>query len=98
VDGVLGAFIATTDGLLVAGDVPDSNENVLAAFAPTVFAQLTKYADMARLGSPESTEIHLSGKINIHIRKVGKLFLGILMPHGRPLPFDEFGRMAGKLQ
>ena len=86
IEGVAGAFIATADGLLVAGDVPDSNEDVLAAFAPTVFAQLTKYSDMALLGLPESIDIHLGGGATVHVRKAGRLYLGVLVPPGRALP------------
>ena len=97
-DGVAGAFIATGDGLLVAGDVPDANENVLAAFAPTVFAQLTKYSDMARLGSPESVDIHLSGGITVHVRKAGTLYLGVLMARNRLIPVQELARFSTILQ
>ena len=97
-DGVTGAFIATSDGLLVAGDVPDANENVLAAFAPTVFAQLTKYSDMARLGLPESIDIHLGGGITVHVRKAGTLYLGVLLPRDRPLPIQELTRLSRALQ
>jgi predicted regulator of Ras-like GTPase activity (Roadblock/LC7/MglB family) len=96
-DGVAGAFIATADGLLVAGSVPDANEEVLAAFAPTVFAQLTKYADMARLGLPGSIDIHLAAA-TVHVRKAGKLYLGVLMPPGHPLPAQELARISTALQ
>ncbi len=96
-DGVSGSFIATADGLLIASDLPDANENVLAAFAPTVFAQLTKYADMARLGLPESVDINLAGA-TIHVRKAGKLFVGVLMPAGHPLPLADITRISQALQ
>jgi predicted regulator of Ras-like GTPase activity (Roadblock/LC7/MglB family) len=97
-DGVTGAFIATADGLLVAGDVADANENVLAAFAPTVFAQLTKYADMAGFGLPESIDIHLGDGATVHVRKAGKLYLGVLVPLNKPLPIDELARLSRTLQ
>jgi predicted regulator of Ras-like GTPase activity (Roadblock/LC7/MglB family) len=96
-DGVTGSFIATADGLLVAGDVPNANENVLAAFAPTVFAQLTKYADMARLGLPESVDINLGGDL-VHVRKAGNLYLGVLMSGGHPPPLAELARISKALQ
>ena len=96
-DGVAGAFIATADGLLVAGEVPDANEEVLAAFAPTVFAQLAKYSDMARLGLPEAIDIHLASS-TVHVHKAGKLFLGLLMPRGHPLPAQELTRISNALQ
>jgi predicted regulator of Ras-like GTPase activity (Roadblock/LC7/MglB family) len=96
-NGISGAFIATSDGLLVAGDTPGANENVLAAFAPTVFSQLTKYADMARLGLPDSIDIHLSG-VSVHVRRAGKLFLGALTLGGSPLPLQELARISAALQ
>jgi len=97
-EGVSGAFIATADGLLVVGDVRASNENVLAAFAPTVFAQLTKYADMAKLGLPEAIDIHLGGGTSVHICKTGKLYLGVLTPRDTPLPRSELARFSASLQ
>jgi len=97
-DGVIGAFIATADGLLVAGDAPDANENVLAAFAPTVFAQLTKYADMAQLGAPESIDINLADGSTVHVRKAGNLYLGVLVPRDRPLPLRDLTRLSIALQ
>jgi predicted regulator of Ras-like GTPase activity (Roadblock/LC7/MglB family) len=96
-DGVTGAFLATSDGLLIAGDVPDANENILAAFAPTAFSQLAKYAEMARLDHPESIEIHFSSA-SIHVRKTGKIFVGVLMPHGHLLPHSALTLISATLQ
>ena len=96
-DGVAGAFLATSDGLLIAGDVPHANENILAAFAPTAFAQLTRYADMAHLDLPESVDIHLVNGVTVHVRKTGKLYLGVLMPRDRSLPTHDLDRIATAL-
>lgn len=96
-EGIAGAFIATADGLLVAGDVPGSNANVLAAFAPTVFAQLTKYSGMAKLGLPETLDLQLDGGTKVHVRKTGKLYLGVLADRGAVLPGEELARIAGTL-
>jgi predicted regulator of Ras-like GTPase activity (Roadblock/LC7/MglB family) len=96
-EGVAGAFLATADGLLIAAELPDPNGNILAAFAPTVFTQLAKYADLAHLGAPESVDLHLTGA-NIHVRKIGKIFLGVLTPHGRLLPLPELNLIAAALQ
>jgi predicted regulator of Ras-like GTPase activity (Roadblock/LC7/MglB family) len=96
-DGVSGAFLATGDGLLIAGDVPGTTDNILAAFAPTVFSQMSKYAEMARLGVPAAIELHLTGA-NVHVRKAGKLFLGVLMPPGCPLPLSEIDSISATLQ
>jgi len=97
-EGVAGAFLASADGLAVAGDVPQANENILAAFAPTVFAQLAKYADMAHLGLTEAIEIHLSHGLTVHVRRTGRLYLGVLMPPGRPLPTQELIHICDSLQ
>jgi predicted regulator of Ras-like GTPase activity (Roadblock/LC7/MglB family) len=96
-DGVSGAFLATVDGLLIAADLPGGNENILAAFAPTVFAQLAKYCDMAQLGVPVAIDLHL-GLTNIHVRKADKIFLGVLSTDGRPLPLPEVNLIAATLQ
>lgn len=96
-EGVTGAFLATNDGLLIAGDVPEANENVLAAFAPTVFSQLAKYADMARLGMPEAVDVHLAST-TMHVRKAGKIYMGVLTPHGHPLPGPALEQISAALQ
>jgi predicted regulator of Ras-like GTPase activity (Roadblock/LC7/MglB family) len=96
-ENVTGAFVATADGLLVAADIADGNANILAAFAPTVFAQLSKYADMAKLGRPEAIEMHL-GLTTIHVRKAGKLYLGILMPPGHSFPLAAVTPISTALQ
>jgi len=96
-DGVVGAFLATSDGLLIAADLPDGNENILAAFAPTVFSQLTKYTEMARLGLPESVDLHL-GIASLHVQKAGKIFVGVLTPRGHPLRLAELDHISAALQ
>jgi predicted regulator of Ras-like GTPase activity (Roadblock/LC7/MglB family) len=96
-ENVTGAFVATADGLLVAADIADGNASILAAFAPTVFSQLTKYTDMAKLGRPEAIELHL-GLTTIHVRKSGKLYLGILMPPGHSFPLAALAPIASSLQ
>jgi len=95
--GVTGAFLATSDGLLIASEVPGGNANVLAAFAPTVFSQLAKYAGMAHLGSPEAIDLHLAAA-SIHIRKAGKLYLGVVTPPGAPVPVAAITQFSANLQ
>jgi len=96
-DNVTGAFVATADGLLVAADLPDGNATILAAFAPTVFSQLSKFTEMAKLGRPEAVELHL-GLTTIHLRKTGKLYLGILMPAGHSFPLAALAPISSSLQ
>jgi predicted regulator of Ras-like GTPase activity (Roadblock/LC7/MglB family) len=97
IENVTGAFVATADGLLVAADLADGNASILAAFAPTVFSQLAKYTDMAKLGKPEAIELHL-GLTTIHVRKAGKLYLGILMPPGHSFPLAAVAPISSSLQ
>lgn len=95
--GVTGAFLATMDGLLIAARVPEEKKNVLAAFAPAVFSQLTRYAEMAQLGSPESiTVLVAAGCLQVH--KAGKLYLGVLTPRDHPLPSAELIRISTTLE
>ena len=96
-DGVTGAFLATADGLLIAADLPDGNENILAAFAPTVFSQLAKYSELAHLGLPDAIDLHLAAA-SIHVRKAGRNFLGVLTPRGRTLPLPELNLIYATLQ
>ena len=96
-ENVTGAFVATTDGLLVAADLAEGNAAILAAFAPTVFSQLSKYTEMAKLGRPEAVELHL-GLTTIHVRKAGKLYVGILMPPGHSVPLAALAPISASLQ
>ena len=97
IEGVTGAFLATADGLLIAADIAEGNATILAAFAPTVFSQLSKYAAMARLGLPAAIELHLDAGV-IYVRKSGKLYMGILMPPGHPLPLAALEPISAALQ
>jgi predicted regulator of Ras-like GTPase activity (Roadblock/LC7/MglB family) len=96
-DGVIGAFLATSDGLLIAADLPEANEKILAAFAPAAFSQLAKYSEMAELGLPEAVDLHLNAG-TIHVRKAGKIFVGVLSPKGHPLPLPELNLISAALQ
>lgn len=80
---VEGAFVATHDGLFVAGHTPGMNERTMAAFVPNIFSQVRAYALVARLGQPESVCITLPDRA-VHILRCGKLFFGAL--GAAPLP------------
>jgi predicted regulator of Ras-like GTPase activity (Roadblock/LC7/MglB family) len=97
VAGVSGAFIATGDGLLVAADLPAANGNVLAAFAPTVFSQLTKYSGMAQLGQPEALDIRLADGVSVYVQKAGRLYAGALFHPGNPVLAVEISRITASL-
>ncbi len=96
-DGVLGAFLGTSDGLLVAADAPDSVEPILAAFPPALFAQVIRFSTMSHLPAPESIDLHLAGS-SLHIRKTGNLYLGILTAADHPLPLDAIIQLSNALK
>lgn len=96
-DGISGAFIATADGFLVAGDAPDAVDSVLAAFAPALFSQLLKLSVSAHLGAPESIDIRLASS-QLHLRKASTLYLGVLTPPGHQLPVDQITEITLALQ
>lgn len=96
IEHVAGAFIGTHDGLLVAGQVPGTNGNMLAAFAPKLFAQLTACASLARLSPPQSLVITLADR-SLGIHRCEKLFLGAISEPGRPLATGELAPLAAQL-
>lgn len=96
--GVTGAFIATADGLLVASDVPDSNETALAAFAPATFSQVTNFAGMAHLAQPQNLDVRLGNGTTIHICRAGSLYIGVLLAPGAAAPLPAISTLAKTLQ
>jgi predicted regulator of Ras-like GTPase activity (Roadblock/LC7/MglB family) len=96
-DGVSGAFLATADGLLITGAVANANDNLLAAFAPTVFTQVAKYSGMAHLSPLEAVDLHLEDS-TIQIRKAGRLFMGVVVPRGHAIPVAELERISASIQ
>ena len=72
-----GAFVATHDGLFVAGRTPGMNERTMAAFVPNVFSQARAYTLVAKLGQPESVQIVLTD-CAVQILRCGRLFFGVL--------------------
>ena len=96
-ESIAGAFIATHDGLLVAGQTPGFNERTVSAFAPTLFAQVKAYAQVTGLGQAESV-IVMIGERAVQIFRCGKLYFGAVGRPGQPFPTAKLAKIAAQLQ
>jgi len=95
--GVAGGVITTADGLLVAGNVPESqNVETLAAFLPQIFARLNQYAGEMQIGM--LTSLNMSTvEAPCAIYKSGKLYLGVIGRAGQTLPDAHLQRIAAEI-
>ena len=82
---VAGTVLATLDGLHVSGQAPGMNERTLAAFLPTMFAQIQAYTQLINLGQPDSILVQVKDR-HMHIFKAGKFYFAALSRPGQSLP------------
>jgi predicted regulator of Ras-like GTPase activity (Roadblock/LC7/MglB family) len=96
-ESIAGAFIATHDGLLVAGQTPGLNERTVSAFAPTLFAQVKAYSQVTGLGEAQSVVVHLGDRA-VQIFRCDKLYFGALSRPGQSLPAAKLAKIADQLR
>lgn len=92
---ITGAFVATHDGLFVAGQTPGMNVRTMAAFVPNVFSQIRAYTLVAKLGQPDSVQIALPGRALLIVR-CGRLFFGVLGQADEPFPTAQLTALAAQ--
>ena len=96
-DGVAATLIATSDGFLVAGQVPAPwKADTLAGFLPQMFNRMAHYTSEAELGTLHSLTLY-AGQAPWAIFTAGPLFLAVLGQLGHPLPAAALQRIAGEL-
>jgi len=95
--GVVDVVLATTDGLLVAGQVsaPRTAEG-LGAFLPQIFARADQYATDMQLGPLTALNL-FTADAPCAVFKAGKLYLGVIGRRGQPLPEALLLRVAAEL-
>jgi predicted regulator of Ras-like GTPase activity (Roadblock/LC7/MglB family) len=94
---VAGAVLATLDGLHVSGQAPGMNERTLAAFLPTMFAQIQAYTQLINLGQPDSVLVQVRDR-HMHIFKAGKFYFAALSRPGQSLPATKLTKIAAQLE
>jgi predicted regulator of Ras-like GTPase activity (Roadblock/LC7/MglB family) len=95
--GVTGSLLATTDGLLVAGQIsPPLTGETLAAFAPQVFSRISTYADEIKLGTVRAVTLTTdSGPCAMF--GAGQVFIAVVGKPGQTLPEATLLRVAAEL-
>jgi predicted regulator of Ras-like GTPase activity (Roadblock/LC7/MglB family) len=95
--GVAGSVLATSDGLLMAGQMPAPMRlETMAAFLPQLVGRAGQYAGEMQLGPV--TEVALAaGRGRCAIYKTGRLYLAVLGQAGEALPEAMLGRIAAEL-
>jgi predicted regulator of Ras-like GTPase activity (Roadblock/LC7/MglB family) len=102
-NGVGGAILAMSDGLLIAGEIPAPFQaDTVAAFLPQMFARMNGYSKEAQLGELRSMTLNMA-EGTWTILKTGNVYLGALGKKGMAVPLPqleaiatEFSKQAGK--
>jgi predicted regulator of Ras-like GTPase activity (Roadblock/LC7/MglB family) len=95
--GVAGALLASSDGLLVAGQLPaPMKAETLAAFLPKIFSRIAVCAEEVQLGALRAVRLS-AGPAPCVIFKAGTLYLAALGQPGQTLPEETLDRLAGEL-
>jgi len=97
-EGVTGAIIALSDGLVVASRLPeDFEEGVIAAFLPQIFSRLAQCTNELRLG-PLSQLTFKAGGIPWNIFRTHDIFFAAFGRAGESMPTDKLANLAEQLQ
>ncbi len=95
--GVTGSLLATTDGLLVAGQIsPPLTGETLAAFAPQVFGRISSYADEIKLGTVRAVTLTTDSGPCIMLG-AGQVYIAVVGKPGQTLPEATLLRIAAEL-
>ncbi len=95
--GVSGSLLSTSDGLLVAGQVPPPyNSETLAAFLPQVFGRMSSYSEEVKLGALRAVTLN-TDSAPCAMFQAGTLYLAVLGKAGQSLPEAVLLRIAAQL-
>ncbi|HEX4122117.1 MAG TPA: roadblock/LC7 domain-containing protein [Verrucomicrobiae bacterium] len=95
--GVSGSLLATTDGLLVAGMVPEPlNAETLAAFVPQIFSRVSGYSEETLIGGLRGVTLR-TDIAPCAMFKAGKLHLAVLGKRGENLPEPLLLQIAAEI-
>jgi predicted regulator of Ras-like GTPase activity (Roadblock/LC7/MglB family) len=95
--GVEGAFLAMTDGLLVAAELPPQYKaEMFAAFLPQIFGRMNQYSKELQLGGLSSLTFVVN-HVPWQIVKSGGIYLVALAKPGENLPSAKLDVVASEL-
>ena len=95
---VIGAFLASSDGLLIHGELPDSmKKETFAAFIPQIYDRVSKYTKELRLGELNYLSLSI-GETGMLILKSSEFYFAALGQQGKPLPLEALGGLMQRLK
>ncbi len=95
--GVAGAIIATTDGLLVAGNWPGGPKNdAVAAFVPQMYNKILQYSKELKIGEPSNFMLTIDN-VPLQIFKAGNSYFTVIGRRGENLPKAQLNAVATRL-
>jgi predicted regulator of Ras-like GTPase activity (Roadblock/LC7/MglB family) len=95
--GVTGAILATTDGLVIAGELPpELDPEAVAGFLPELYGRLRQYTQELKLGDPNQVEL-LAGELPLLINKTNSAYFAVVGRDGEPLPKLQLKALAWQL-
>jgi predicted regulator of Ras-like GTPase activity (Roadblock/LC7/MglB family) len=95
---VIGAFLASSDGLLIHGELPDAmKKETFAAFIPQIYDRVSKYTKELRLGELNYLSLSI-GETGMLILKSSEFYFAALGQQGKPLPLEALGGLMQRLK
>ena len=95
---VVGAFLASSDGLLIYGELPDSmKKETFAAFIPQIYDRVSKYTKELRLGELNYLSLSI-GETGMLILKSNEIYFAALGQQGTTLPLEALGELMERLK
>lgn len=95
--GVSGAIIATSDGLLIAGQWPNGvKTDSVAAFVPQMYSRIVQYSTELKLGDASNFTLMVEN-VPLQIFKTGNSFFTVLGRAGENLPKAQLTAVATRL-
>jgi predicted regulator of Ras-like GTPase activity (Roadblock/LC7/MglB family) len=95
--GVAGALVVTTDGLIIASQLPPGmNAETAAGFLPQIYGRLGQYTRELKLGDPSHVEM-LVGNIPLQIYRGHSAYFAVLGKAAEPLPKLQLNSLASQL-
>lgn len=92
-----GALIATTDGLLVAGQMPAPHKaDTIGAFLPQIFVRMNQYGKELQVGELNSLQVEFN-KVPWFIVKLGHIYFGAVGKAGEAFPISQLKVIAAEL-
>ena len=94
---MLGALIATRDGLLVHGNVPAPlTGDALAGFLPEMFQRVSHYTEELKMGTPSQLALEVDGRL-FSVRKIPGGYLAVISRPGEPLSEPQITTLTSNL-